>query len=109
MLQITTIRIATNATIQLAEQLSTADCDKVNPIEIMIGPVTTGGKNFITFLIPNILINAANTKYNNDANTTPKQAYGRSSRSPFGAIAPYPAKNAKEEPKNAGTFPLVRK
>ena len=29
--------------------------------------------------------------------------------SPFGAIAQYPPKNAKDEPKNAGTFPFAKK
>ena len=58
-----TTAIATKATIQFAAQLSIADCDNVNPIAIIIGPVTIGGKNLITFVVPNTLMNAAKIKY----------------------------------------------
>ena len=44
---------------QLAEQLLIALGASPSPIAIMIGPVTTGGKNFITLLMPIILITAA--------------------------------------------------
>ena len=52
------------------------------------------------------------TKYNNPAHATPKHAYGSISTlllpsAKSGAIVAYPPKNAKDEPKNAGTFPLV--
>ena len=62
MLHITIIRIATTAINQLAEQLSIADCESVSPIAIMIGPVTIGGKNFITLSVPKVLKRAARTR-----------------------------------------------
>ena len=49
MLHATITTIATIATNQLAEQLLIADGDKLRPMAIMIGPVTIGGKNCITF------------------------------------------------------------
>ena len=62
MLHIITTTIAISATHQLAAQLTMADCERVSPIAIMIGPVTIGGKKRITLLAPNALINAARTK-----------------------------------------------
>ena len=44
MLQQTTIRMATRATHQLAEQLVTAEPERVRPMQMMMGPVTMGGK-----------------------------------------------------------------
>ena len=58
-LQITMIRIATTATIQLVEQLLIAVAERQRPMAMMIGPVTIGGKNFITRLTPNALISPA--------------------------------------------------
>ncbi len=55
MLHTITTAIATNAIIQLAEQLEIAVLERVKPIEIIIGPVTTGGKNFITRPAPKTL------------------------------------------------------
>ena len=83
----------------------------------MIGPVTMGGKNRITFPVPNNLIKRESSRYTKPAQATPKQAYGRSlelsngfpAASAMGAIAAYPPRNAKEEPRNAGTLPFVRK
>ena len=42
----------------------------------MIGPVTTGGKNRITFLAPKNAKSAASIKYKKPALATPMQAYG---------------------------------
>ena len=61
-LQIITARIATNAIIQLEEQLSIADLESVKPIAIIMGPVTIGGKNFIILFAENNLINNAITR-----------------------------------------------
>ena len=58
-LQITMIRIATTATIQFVEQLLIAVAERQRPMAMMIGPVTIGGKNFITRLTPNALISPA--------------------------------------------------
>ena len=51
----TTITIATRAIHQCVAQLLMADDDRLRPIAMMIGPVTIGGKNLITRLIPNAL------------------------------------------------------
>ena len=61
MLHTTTVTIATSAIIQFAEQFEIAVEESVRPIAIMIGPVTTGGKYFITLLAPKILKRIART------------------------------------------------
>ena len=58
-LNIITSARAIMASHQLVEQLLIALGASPSPIAIMIGPVTTGGKNFITLLMPIILITAA--------------------------------------------------
>ena len=74
MLKITTIAKAIKATNQFCWQLFTALPAKPRPIAIIIGPVTTGGKNRITFFTPTSLINAAKTRYTRPAQATPKHA-----------------------------------
>ena len=69
-----TSKSATIARIQFVEQLFTADGARPRPIAIMIGPVTTGGKSFITFDTPTNLITKASIKYKRPAKTTPRQA-----------------------------------
>ena len=54
--------LTTEAIHQLVEQLFTADCDRVRPIAIIIGPVTIGGKNLITLLALKILIKSASIR-----------------------------------------------
>ena len=73
-LQITTMTIAIMAIHQFAAQLSIADCERFRPIAIMIGPVTMGGKNFITLPVPKALISPASIRYNKAEQATPKQA-----------------------------------
>ena len=53
---------ATNASNQLVEAFVIAEPASERPIQIMIGPVTTGGRNFITLLTPTSLIIKASTK-----------------------------------------------
>ena len=114
----TTTRIVAMASHQLVEQFVTADAESVRPMAIMIGPVTTGGKHFMTFATPKALMNAASTKYKSPAKQTPTHAYGSSSAFsivfPAASVIPYihftaayPLKNAKEDPRNAGTFLFV--
>ena len=62
MLNITIPARATKASNQLVVQFETADGASPRPIAIMIGPVTTGGKNLITFSMPTVLIIAARMK-----------------------------------------------
>ena len=83
-------------------------------MEMMIGPVTTGGKNLMTLLAPKPFIKADSRRYRSPAQKTPPQAYGSISMlgvpsSMRGATAAYPPRKAKDEPKNAGTFPLVKR
>ena len=61
-LQITTMKIATRAMGQFEAQFSIADFERLRPIAMMIGPVTTGGKYFITFDSPNALKAVASTR-----------------------------------------------
>ena len=59
-LKITTIEKAITANIRFVFALFTADAASDKPIQIIIGPVTTGGKNLITFLTPtNLITNAS--------------------------------------------------
>ena len=59
--KITTAR-ATIARNQFAEAFETAEGASDKPMQMMIGPVTTGGKKCITFLTPTSLITTARTK-----------------------------------------------
>ena len=77
MLQTTMMSMARRAIHQLLLQLCMALPERQRPIAIIIGPVTTGGKNFITRAGPNTLKRAATTKYIKPAKNTPMQAYGR--------------------------------
>ena len=61
---------------QSVAQLFIAEGARISPMEIIIGPVTTGGKNFITLFAPKPLIRAAKTRYKSPAQNTPPQAYG---------------------------------
>ena len=112
-LQMITRAMATMAISQSPEQLSMADWDSVRPMAMIIGPVTMGGKKRITLPVPKILIRRESSRYTSPAHATPKQAYGRRARFPpaasIGAMAAYPPRKAKEEPRNAGTLPFVSK
>ena len=112
-LKIMIVATATNATTQFVLQLAIAEGARIKPIAMIIGPVTTGGKNFITRFTPNPFIKADITIYTSPAQKTPPHAYGSISLfgAPFtmGATAPYPPRNANDEPRKAGTFPFVRK
>ena len=48
--------------VKLEEQLVTAEPARLRPIQMMMGPVTMGGKNFMTFLVPKILKSSASTR-----------------------------------------------
>ena len=101
--------MATTAINQLDSQFAMAEEERVRPIAMMIGPVTMGGKKRMTFFTPKDLNRAARITYINPAMATPKQAYGRSAGSPFGAMAAYPPIKAKELPRKAGTLrPVIK-
>ena len=62
MLKMTTVMIASSATAQLPVQLLMAELASVMPMQMMIGPVTTGGKKRITRSVPKLLTSAASTR-----------------------------------------------
>ena len=114
MFAIIIIASATIAKSQFCDALVTALPASERPIKMIIGPVTTGGKNLITFFTPTIFTISARIKYKSPATTIPPHAYGSfspivmSAKMPVSsaATAENPPKNANEEPKNAGTFIL---
>ena len=76
MLNPITTASATIASGQLADALETADGASERPMQMMIGPVTTGGRKCITFLTPTSLMITARTRYKSPATTIPPHAYG---------------------------------
>ena len=74
MLQMMITRRAMMATGQLCWQFSRALPERVSPMAMMMGPVTMGGKYFMTFLAPNAFIRAASSTYMSPAHATPKLA-----------------------------------
>ena len=66
--------MATSASHQLVEALLMAVPDRFRPIRMMMGPVTMGGKNRMTFLAPTSLNSSASTRYSNPATTMPPSA-----------------------------------
>ena len=65
---------AITASHQFVLAFEIADGASESPIQIMIGPVTTGGRKRITRFTPTSLIIKAITRYNAPAATTPPQA-----------------------------------
>ena len=66
--------MATSASHQQVEALVTAVPDRFRPMRMMMGPVTMGGKNRMTFLAPTSLNSRASTRYSRPATTTPPRA-----------------------------------
>ena len=65
---------AISASSQLEEALLTAEGARLKPIQMMIGPVTTGGRKRMTLLMPTSLMTTARCRYNRPATTMPPQA-----------------------------------
>ena len=61
MLQTMTVASATKASSQLDWQLEIALGARIRPMAMMMGPVTTGGKNFIILRMPNAVIRPLNS------------------------------------------------
>ena len=61
MLQMTITATAMTATSQLVWQLVIAELARIKPMEMTMGPVTTGGKKRMTRLAPNARNRAAST------------------------------------------------
>ncbi len=74
MLHTMTTTMATRAIHQLLAQLFRAEGARLRPMAIMMGPVTTGGKKAIIFLLPTSLQMRASTRYRRPAQATPMQA-----------------------------------
>ena len=60
-LQMTITATATTATSQLVWQLAIAELAKIRPMEMTMGPVTTGGKKRMTRLAPKARNSVAST------------------------------------------------
>ncbi len=73
-LKITMTASAISARNQLEDALFTADGARLRPMQMMIGPVTTGGRNRMTFFTPTNLITSARIRYSRPAITIPPQA-----------------------------------
>ena len=65
---------AISAKSQFLDALFTAEPARLKPMQIMIGPVTTGGRKRMTFLTPASLMISARIRYKSPATTTPPQA-----------------------------------
>ena len=62
MLQTTIIAMARIAIHQFVWALRMAEPERMSPMHIIIGPVTTGGKNLITLFVPKAAMSPASTK-----------------------------------------------
>ena len=65
---------ATAARNQLVDAFVTAEGASVRPMQMMIGPVTTGGRKRMTRFTPTVLMISARTRYKRPATTIPPQA-----------------------------------
>ena len=74
MLHTITVASAAKASSQLLWQFLMALGAKIRPMEMMIGPVTTGGKNFIMRRMPNAEIRQLNSTYTKPEMATAAQA-----------------------------------
>ena len=74
MLKTTTVMIATSAISQLPVQLLMAELASVMPMQMMIGPVTTGGKKRMTRFAPKPRTSADRIRYSRPEAATPTQA-----------------------------------
>ena len=74
MLQTMTVPSATKASSQLAWQLLMAEGARIRPMAMMMGPVTTGGKNFMMRRMPKVEISRLTTRYRMPEKATPAQA-----------------------------------
>ena len=74
MLLMTIMMIATSAIGQFVSQLAMAELARISPMQMTMGPVTTGGKNRMMRCGPNALNSADTAKYKSPAQATPRQA-----------------------------------
>ena len=69
-----TVPSATKARIQLDWQLLIAEGARIRPMEMIMGPVTTGGKNFMMRRMPKVEISTLAARYTNPENAMAAQA-----------------------------------
>ena len=74
MLKTITTASAVNARSQLDDALLIADGARLSPIQIIIGPVTIGGRKYITRFTPASFTISASTRYSSPATTIPPHA-----------------------------------
>ena len=74
MLKTTMVQSAISASSQLVSADEMAVPASESPMQIMMGPVTTGGRKRITRFTPINLMIAASTRYKRPATTMPPQA-----------------------------------
>ena len=74
MLQTITVPSATKASSQFDSQLVMAEGARIRPMEMMMGPVTTGGKNFMMRRMPKVEMSRLTTRYRMPEKATPAQA-----------------------------------
>ena len=66
--------MAMMATSQFVEQFAMAELARINPMQMTMGPVTTGGKKRMTRAGPNRRNSAESTRYSKPAHATPRHA-----------------------------------
>jgi hypothetical protein len=89
------------------------------PIRMTVGAVTTGGIYFIKFFTPTSLMSSATSRYTSPEIRMPPVAYDNFSCGDIAIPAKIPAlgsvinciptRNAKDDPRKAGTRPLAKK
>ena len=74
MFAMTMMAMATSAMGQFVDAFVMAELARMRPMEMTMGPVTTGGKKRMTRAGPNTLNSADSTRYSRPAQATPRQA-----------------------------------
>ena len=72
--QLESLSVANNNASDGVSIMEIADGARESPIQMIMGPVTTGGRYLITFFIPISLIIKARIRYSTPATTIPPQA-----------------------------------
>ena len=65
---------AINASSQLLDAFEIAEGARLRPMQMMIGPVTTGGRNLMTRFTPTSFTISASIRYRSPATTIPPHA-----------------------------------
>ena len=98
MLATTMMPMDTSASHQQEEALDTAEGARFRPMRTMMGPVTTGGRKYITRCTPTVFTMAARMTYSRPATTMPPQAYWSFSLGSMAAYMPLSMEAMAEKP-----------